>query len=620
MLIFNPRNGYYKSRFGAVTSGTEIEFKLKLPHGLGAFSAGIELWRDGESPRRDFFQMLGADDEGKIFEGAVSFEEPGLYFYRFHCHGHCGDRIITRGRWNDAVLSDGTPYQQTVYRPEQEEPDSSPLINKYGGGVIYQIFPDRFFKGSGKAAKHFPDRYYNENWGGQPAYTQNGEPRSLGNDYFGGTLRGVKEKLPYISGLGVTVIYLNPIFEAHSNHRYNTADYRSIDPDLGTETDFTELCESAHKYGIKIILDGVFSHTGADSVYFNQNGRYSGAGAAQGTASPYYGWYTFRHFPDDYDCWWGVPSLPEVNETDPSFMEFICGGDGVLRRWLRLGADGWRLDVADELPDVFLDAVYSAIKAEKPDALVISEVWEDASNKISHGGRRRFLLGGQTDSVMNYPFYESILDFIRGETVDGREFTAERFVESVLNILENYPKRCADLLMNHLGTHDTARLITLLAGEPVNGRGRPWQSEQTLTPEQYERGSALVKLAAVICYTLPGIPSLYYGDEMGLSGYADPFNRGCMEFETLKGTEKSKNPLRLHYTMLGGLRKNPVFKDGEFVPVYFRGGVLVYARKKDEDVVVVAVNRGETTAAVTLPAEVGGGEISVPPCDFVIKT
>ena len=192
----------------------------------------------------------------------------------------------------------------------------------------------------------------------------------------------------------IICLYLNPIFEAHSNHRYNTADYRKIDPLLGTEEDFVELCAKAKAVGISVILDGVFSHTGSDSLYFNRNGRYGEhSGAYRDPDSPYREWYSFRRYPDDYESWWGFRTLPNVRETYPSYLDFICNPNtGVLAKWLSLGASGFRLDVADELPDAFLDRVYQTVKSFGEDKVVIGEVWEDASNKISYGNRRHYLL------------------------------------------------------------------------------------------------------------------------------------------------------------------------------------------------------------------------------------
>ena len=351
--------------------------------------------------------------------------------------------------------------------------------------------------------------------------------------------------------MGVDFIYLNPIFEAHSNHRYNTADYTKIDPLLGGEGDFARLCREAAALGIRVLLDGVFSHTGSDSVYFNQARRYPLDGAVNRPDSPYRSWYHFTRYPDQYDAWWGVKTLPETVETDPSFLEFITGEGGVIAQWMEKGASGFRLDVADELPDPALDRIAQRIKAFGPDKIVLGEVWEDASNKVSYSQRRRYLLGGQLDSVMNYPFRTAILEFLR--LGDGAGF-----FRRVMEIAEHYPPSVLHSLMNPLSTHDTLRALTCLGGElpgrpqdaqyggdgeggedgglpPIQpgdiyaqGRDREWQAARMHpSSRQYLEGVTRLRLAMVLQYLLPGVPSIYYGDEAGMWGYNDPFNRCC---------------------------------------------------------------------------------------------
>ncbi|MBR3588672.1 MAG: alpha-glucosidase C-terminal domain-containing protein, partial [Clostridia bacterium] len=401
----------------------------------------------------------------------------------------------------------------------------------------------------------------------------------------------------YLESLGVSCIYLNPIFKAHSNHRYDTGDYLTIDPLLGDEKDFKKLCSDAKKKGISIILDGVFSHTGDDSVYFNKYSNYPSVGAYQSQNSPYYSWYKVKSFPDDYESWWGIKILPEVTEENEEFLEFITGENGVLRKWMKLGADGWRLDVADELPDVFLDRLREAVKAEKEDALVLGEVWEDASNKVSYSVRRRYLLGKQLDSVMNYPFADAIIHFVRtGDT--------SSFSETVMTVLENYPKTVVDVLMNHIGSHDTMRVINALAGESLVNKPRSWQSGKILSPENYKRGIQLVKLASCIQFTLPGIPSIYYGDEIGMQGYADPFNRGCFI------EEKAEKSLVAHYRKLGEIRRNnSCFREGDFRFISCERACIAYVREDENESILTIANRNETDIEYYLHEEWHSAEV-----------
>ncbi len=577
------RDPAYKTPFGAAKTGEDIIFRLFLP--LDCSQAFILWCKDGYGEiNYRFWKTTKKEEDGRWWECLIRVEEPGLYYYRFTFDTPFGHNYLTCGEGGAALMDPrGASYQLTVYDASFETPSWLP------GGIVYQVFPDRFAK-SGIPKKKVPkDRYLHESFEGQPAYTLEKVPCRLNNDYFGGDLKGIQEKLPYLKSLGVTCLYLNPIFEAHSNHRYNTADYMKIDPLLGTASDFKELCKAAHEQGIKIVLDGVFSHTGDDSVYFNSEKRYPPNGAVNTPDSPYRSWYTFTEYPNKYHSWWGFTTLPEVKETDPAYLEFITGKEGVAAHWLKMGADGWRLDVADELPDPFLESFRKRVKAQNPDALIWGEVWEDATTKISYGKRRTYLHGAQLDSVMNYPFMNYVLSFVR-------KGGGEEFLEQVMTLLEHYPAPAIHTLMNHLGTHDTPRLLTALVGEPAGGRDRAWQSQKTLTKEQKALGAKLVKLACVLAYTLPGVPCVYYGDEVGMEGYADPFNRGPMP-------RKAPIPeLLAFYKKMGKIRTDcPMLKEGAMVPVEGSENAVSFLRTDEHGTLFVAVNRGETPVELDLP-------------------
>ena len=613
--LFHSRDTRYRSPFGAVTAGTAIHLRVCLPRALGCHAARVWLEQDGAATREWGMFWCGMEgDTHEWWECHIAPEVAGLYFYRFQLDTERGVRFLVRCPNGAARLSDtgGDRWQITVFSAQFTTPAW------LAGGVFYQIFPDRFAADGEPKANVPADRVLRADWGGEPCWRPDAEGRVLNNDYFGGSLSGILQKLDYLKSLGITCLYLNPIFESHSNHRYDTADYTRVDPLLGNEQDLRTLCERAAERGIRVILDGVFSHTGADSRYFNRYGRYDEVGAYQSPESPYASWYTFRRFPDDYGAWWGFKNLPEVQECDPSFLEYITGEDGVVRRWLAAGAAGWRLDVADELPDEFLDALRKAARAEKPDALVLGEVWEDASTKQSYGHRRRYLLGDQLDSVMNYPFANAIYAFLGG---DG----AEAFFEPVMDILENYPPQVTRVLMNPLGTHDTARAITVLAGEPAGRRGRDWQAAQRLSPEQYAHGVRLLKLASVLQYCLPGVPCLYYGDEAGMQGYRDPFNRGCYPW----GEENEE--LLSWYRALGALRReSPALIDGAFYRLPASDSVAAFTRTAGEGELLCAVNVGGEPAVIPLPeafydtptvlgdGTVCGRELRLPPLGYAV--
>lgn len=582
---FDSRNPLYKSHMSAVAEGETLRLSVLLHKDAQAHEVFLILRNDAEETAREL-RMTEGDflEDYRFYHCEISLTE-GLYWYSFRYIGAHGAFSITKGEHSLGFVSnEGASWQLTVYDKNFRTPDW------LDGGIIYQIFPDRFFA-SGKPKENIPtDRFLCEDWYKQPKYRQTDDPCSLGNDYYGGDLKGIEQKLDYLSGLGVTCLYLNPIFEAHSNHRYNTADYLKIDPHLGTEDDLVSLIAAAKKKGISVILDGVFSHTGDDSVYFNRKGRYPGKGAYQSTDSPYFSWYKFNRYPDDYSCWWGVPSLPETQENDLAFSHFITGENGVIRYWLQKGVRGWRLDVADELPDSFLDQIRLAVKAENEDNFLLGEVWEDATNKISYGARRRFLRGKQLDSVMNYPLAEAIISYLKGGN-------SRDLMDTVLDLTENYPPQSLRLLMNHIGTHDTARILTRLGRTDDFTGDRAWQSKERLTEEERRRGVRLLKLAAALQYTLPGVPSLYYGDEAGMEGYGDPFCRAGYPWG------KEDKELLQFYRDLGQFRRSsPAFCSGEFIPVYANFGDFVFIRKKGTHAVLVAVNRWHEPSEITLPA------------------
>jgi glycosidase len=513
--------------------------------------------------------MEGANEEW--WRVSLQIDAPGLYWYRFSCSLAQGVWSIGAGEGGLGVWGSKTGFPLTVYCENYAAP------NWLKGGVLYQIFPDRFY-GSGKPKSGVPDdRILRVDWGGEPLAEPIRKPnRPESYDFFGGDLAGITQKLPYLRSLGVTCLYLNPIFEANSNHRYDTADYTKIDPLLGTKDDFCALCRTAKEHDIAVVLDGVFSHTGADSVYFNRSGRYGVGGAYRDGESPCRAWYKFDEYPHKYRSWWGVDILPELQEDDPGYLSFVAGEEGIARRWLRAGASGWRLDVADELPDCFLDAFAAAVKAEKPDSYVLGEVWEDASDKISYGERRRYLQGRQLDSVMNYPLADAILGFVQGGD-------ARILAETIETLQEHYPPRALHFAMNHIGTHDTIRALTLLGSAQLVGR-----KAVPLTPEQKQTAIARLKIAAVLQYTMPGVPCVYYGDEAGLEGGCDPYNRACFPW----GNEDAE--IQAHYQILGKLRReHGLFANAPCRILHANGSVISFERVGTDETLCVTIKAGE---------------------------
>lgn len=580
MQPFNSRKTEYKSAVRAIAVNEKVKLRIIVPRSMGCSGARLAVYKDGEETV--FYGMFWAGmctDNYEYWELHFYATTPGLYFYHFELDTPWGLNYLKNvGAGLGDFDAGGAEFQQTVYESDFKTPDF------LKGGIIYQIFPDRFCN-SGTPKTGVPESRVMRKWGEEPFWNESQMNGIWNNDYFGGDLKGIEQKLPYLKSLGVTCIYLNPIFAANSNHRYDTADYERIDPLLGTEDDFKSLCRAADKMGIKIILDGVFSHTGCDSKYFNMYSHYNSVGAYNSTESPYYSWYKFIDYPNGYKSWWGIKLLPEVQEENESYRNYICGENGILRRWLRAGAGGWRLDVADELPDVFLDELRKAVKAENKDAVIIGEVWEDATTKFAYGERRRYLLGEQLDSVMNYPFAAAILNFVKGGS-------AEAFENAVMSIVENYPPQVINVLMNHIGTHDTERAITRLAGPDAAGKDRYWQHDNNkLSESDYLKGVSMLKTASLLQFTLPGVPSIYYGDEAGMQGMKDPFNRACFPWND-KNEELYK-----WYKRLGEIRHGcKAFIIGDFQVIYARAGVVAYVRSCEKNSVLTAVNVSQNSA------------------------
>lgn len=588
MEIFNSRKIEYKDKIRAIATDEKVKLRIIVPRSMKCCGATLCVAKENESPA--YYSMFWAGmcgDDNEYWELHFFATTPGLYWYHFELDTPWGRSFVRNvGRGVGDFAPDASDFQQTVYDKNFKTPDW------LKGGIIYQIFPDRFYSSGTEKHGVRPSRVMRR-WGDEPFWREEQMNGIWNNDYFGGDLKGVEEKLLYLANLGVTCIYLNPIFEANSNHRYDTADYEKIDPLLGTEDDLKSLCKTAkEQYGISIILDGVFSHTGCDSKYFNIYSNYDDVGAYNSKESPYYPWYKFINWPDEYYSWWGIKLLPEVIEETPEYREYICGKNGILRKWLKCGISGWRLDVADELPDVFLDDLRRAVKDENSNAVIIGEVWEDATTKLAYGERRRYLLGEQLDSVMNYPFADAVLNFVKFANADA-------FIDSVMSIIEKYPPQVTNVLMNHIGTHDTERAITRLAGENCEGYGRHWQHEHNkLSDYDYYRGVSMMKIASLIQYTLPGVPSLYYGDEIGMQGMKDPFNRACMDWY------EPNTELHRWYKRLGEIRRGcKAFERGSFVPVYCSYKTVAYLRSGDNNEVLVAVNLDENAVDINVGSQ-----------------
>jgi cyclomaltodextrinase / maltogenic alpha-amylase / neopullulanase len=612
---FDASKSYHKSIIGTTAAGETLRLRVLLPRNFGVTHVGLILKQDGSDDEYMPFSWESTDNVNEWWYTDIRFDTPGVYFYCFEYETGWGKTPIKRVGLSQHGSIDGDGcWEQFVYSRDMQTPDN------FSGGVFYQIFPDRFCY-SGKKKENVPtDRVIRSDWGDTPEWKPDSKGIIRNNDFFCGDFKGITEKIGYLKELGVTCIYLNPICESHSNHRYDTADYMKPDPLLGTDDDFKSLCDTAHQNGIKVLIDGVYSHTGADSVYFNKYGRYGDGGAYNDENSEYRTWYHFGKDRDDYKGWWNFDTLPEVNELNVDYLNFITGENGVIDKWMKLGADGIRLDVADELPDEFIEQLRIAVKRHGSDKMLLGEVWEDASNKISGGGRRRYFCGSELDSVMNYPFKDAITDFML--TSD-----AELFMDRIYSVVLDYPPKIMNLCMNFLGTHDTQRILTLLSGYDCENMTRQKQSDLLYTPEMLGHAKKLYKAAVCILYTLPGIPCIYYGDEAGLLGGRDPFNRGCFPW----GGED--HDLQSFHRMLGAFRKNEsVLKDGGFYPLSASLGCIAFLRykegfgrvacisNKNPDTIYYSLNPDMQNMHAFCGGENIGGTVMIPPETTCILT
>ena len=585
---------------GAFRYGDIIEITAEVPRVLGITSVALCIRRDTLAPADEgfdgtahelSFEYASTDyinDEYKLSLDTAALcggSTSGLFYYTY---------IFRRGR--ESLLASAVDnvnftlvhdkwreFRMTVYRPDFKVPEW------LGGGVMYHIFLDRFARGEGKVS-YRNDIIFDEDWeNGTPQYAEYRGAEVKNNHFFGGNLWGIIEKLDYLESLGVNILYLSPVFEAASNHKYDTSDYLKIDEGFGGREAFDALIEAVHARGMKIVLDGVFNHTGSDSRYFDEFCRYGLP--AENPNSPYHSWYDF-HAPEkegaaNYTCWWGIRILPRLNTHIDFCREFFTGEGGVADHYMSAGIDGWRLDVADELPDRFLEELRNRIHSINPESVLIGEVWENAADKVAYGKRRSYFRGAQLDSVMNYPTRKALLDF--AEHGDAKALAA-----ALTDLYSSYPPEVSASLMNLIGTHDTERVLTLL-GNPQKVRDNAYalngiQAQIRLSLAERERGVKLLKLISALQFTLFGFPCVYYGDEAGMEGMSDPFCRYPFPWHRID-TEINE-----HYRTLGAIRRaEDIFRGGEFKITRAVGGYFEYIRYKKEEkgYILVAVNMGE---------------------------
>lgn len=552
-IFHNSHDLSYRKPFGAVDIGKYVSISIDVDIDAEVY---LNLIKFDLSKYRKL--MIKEDDKSNRFNIEINTDNLcGVNNYYFEIIYN--NEIIYYGNNEDELggigkqyVGNPKTYQLTVYK-ERKVP------SWYKEGIIYQIFVDRFCNGNDDGKINNPKRnsFIYGNWDDDPMYIKDEHGNVVRWDFYGGNLRGIIKKLSYIKSLGASIIYMNPIFEAISCHKYDTGDYEKIDEMFGTEEDFTALCYEAKKLDMKIILDGVFSHTGSDSKYFNKYGNYDTLGAYQSKESRYYNWYRFNEYPDKYECWWGFNNQPNIDELNEDYINYIVKDNkSIISKWMNLGAYGWRLDVADELPDEFIKIIKDKMLNVNNDSVLIGEVWEDASNKVSYSKRREYFFGDELDSVTNYPLRDVIIKCLTGS------ISTKYFAKRIMSLYENYPIENFYSNINLLGNHDTERILTML-----------------------EEDKELLKLAIAIQMTIPGVPLIYYGDEVGLTGGKDPYNRKTYPWES-----PNTEILDIYKRLIGIRNNEEVLKKGDFKFIDNTEGLIIYKRMYMREVITIIIN------------------------------
>lgn len=566
-IVYNSWLQKYKIPFGAIELGEELKINIEATEDVNQVYLIIN--NDNEIVKE--VEMVKYD-QNMFTTGGVYLDVEDVYFYYFKVIKNIDGNIQTKyyGKSNDNGVCQEYYNENNINKYQITVSKTVNTPNWFKDGILYHIFVDRFNK-TGKINNPKKNSFIYANWEDEPMYIKNSEGEISRWDFHGGNLKGIISKLAYLKSLGVSIIYLSPIFESQSNHKYDTGNYKAIDPMFGDEQIFEELIKEAKEKGISVILDGVFNHTGDDSIYFNKFGNYDSIGAYQSSESEYASWYNFKNHPNEYDCWWGVKSLPNINETEESYMNYIIRDkDSVINKWMNYGVKGWRLDVVDELPDKFLNELRKETLKSNEESILIGEVWEDASNKISYNERRKYLLGNQLNGVTGYLFKNIIIDFLNGR------INSLDVYNKFMSIKENYPKDAFKANLNILGTHDTPRILTEL-----------------------NEDKELLNLAVAIQMTFEGVPYIYYGDEAGMTGGKDPDNR-----KTYPWKNEDKELISFYKKMTKERNNNKVLSSGDTKFLKLENndvfGYIRYTEKVEDKEVLTIINRADSENTVSI--------------------
>lgn len=581
------------TKIETIEDGEKIHIKLDLPEKLGWYEdVTMVIEKEGKQEVIPLIYSKSTDNYA-TFEGEIELQQSAIYHYYFMCRVNDKVKYIKRNSIEDCKIKKEEMYKLSV---GFSVPDWAK------GAIMYHIFVDRFRRGD-KEKINLPNRHLHKNWNEelQIGPDENGV---WNNDFYGGDLKGIIEKLDYINSLGVTILYLSPIVRSQSNHRYDTADYLEIDPYAGSETDLKKLCEEAHKRGMKVILDAVFNHTGNDSKYFNEYGNYDSVGAYQSKSSPYYPFYKKNGSDSKFDYWWGMTNLPVCDKDAIEWQNFITGENGVIDKWFSLGIDGLRLDVADELTDEFIELIRKAVKRNKEDGFILGEVWKNPMRmkKYMSFENRGYISSGKCmDTVMDYPLIDSLIRYFKYADKDK--------LENILKeIMTEYPKDTINSLMNFTSTHDISRLITILGANVFDQYSEwAWNPSNTdldfcknfrLTQEEYNRGKEILMLYIFTLNLFPGTLSIFYGDEVGLDGLGNLANRRPFPWDNID------YEILDFYRYIGKIRMdNKALKEGNLNIIDINHNTLSFEREGENNKIFVAVNRSDREQKLIIPRE-----------------
>jgi len=554
-VIHDSQSLEFRKPFGAVEVGKKVKLSIKVDREI-VVAVQLILF-DGTKISKGMHKEYLNSGEFKYSVEIDTSDALGLLEYYFILiDGY--DRLYYVN--NDEHLGgigqvynyNPVPYQVTVY-------EKSYMPKWYKEGVIYQILVDRFCNGNENNTINYPkeNSFIYGKWDDSPMYIKDNMGRITRWDFYGGNIKGIIKKLDYIKSLGANIIQLSPVFKSSSCHKYDTGNYEFIDEMFGTNDDFKELCKIAESKGIKVILEAVLSYTSSDSKYFNKLGNYDEIGAYNSPNSKYHSWYKFIKYPYQYESWWGIDERPNISVMEKEYIDYIIEGENsIIRKWVSLGASGWRLNVIDELPDEFIELVRRRIEKIDREFVLLGDIWDDASNKVSYSRRRKYLQGNEVQAVTNYPLRETLINFIKGY------ITSHRFKKKIMSLYENYPRESFYGNINIAGTNDTERILTVL-----------------------DENVELLRLLVVIQFTLPGVPLIYYGDETGLKGGKDPDNRRSYPWG------KENKDIIEFYQAIAQIRNDENgLKKGDINIYETDPDVVAFERNYENEKVVVLVN------------------------------